>query len=391
MASKHEGRRLRRPKFSTTRVAKPVLYVALLVFVAVTGAAFAGTKAAKNSVVSSSVKNNALTGKDIKDSSLKGKEVKDSSLKGKDVKDSSLSGADVKDSSLNGADVIDSSLSGADVGNDSLTGADIDEATLEIGAENGPAGGDLTGSYPDPTIKNGVVNSAKIADASVFGQDIANGTVASADITDGSIAGADVAPGAIATGQIANNGVTTTDVLDNSLIGSDIANTSINTADLAPSAINSSRVAGSAIGTAQVANDSLTATDIDESTLPFGRAVRDSNTNSFNVDGDVATKVINVPAGGGILFIVASAQLNSEPGDNGGALINCRIELNGTDIPATERSISIDEANGSECSSNWAQTVAAGNSTVSLEIASLDPQETASNPVLQVMFVPFSG
>ena len=138
-------------------------------------------------------------------------------------------------------------------------------------------------------------------------------------------------------------------------------------------------------------NDSLTASDIDESTLPFGRAARDSNTTTFHADGDVATKVINVPAGGGILFIVASAQLDSEVGDVGGALINCRVELNGTDIPATERSISIDEENGSECAVNWAQSVPAGNATVSLEIASLDANESASNPVLQVMYVPFNA
>jgi hypothetical protein len=36
----------------------------------------------------------------------------------------------------------------------------------------GPAGGDLAGSYPDPSIEAGAVNSAKVADGSLGGADI---------------------------------------------------------------------------------------------------------------------------------------------------------------------------------------------------------------------------
>lgn len=62
----------------------------LALVLALGGAAYAVTKAPKNSVVSKSVKNKSLKGKDIKDQSLKGKDIKDNSLKGADIDESSL-------------------------------------------------------------------------------------------------------------------------------------------------------------------------------------------------------------------------------------------------------------------------------------------------------------
>ncbi|MDQ1538990.1 MAG: hypothetical protein QOE58_3383 [Actinomycetota bacterium] len=50
------------------------------------------------------------------------------------------------------------------------------------GAPTGAASGDLTGTYPAPTIAPNAVNSAKVADNTLTGADIQNGSVAAADL-----------------------------------------------------------------------------------------------------------------------------------------------------------------------------------------------------------------
>lgn len=70
------------------------------------------------------------------------------------------------------------------------------------------AGGDLTGTYPDPYIANGVVTTAKIADGAITTGKVADGAITSAKIADGVITSAKIADGAVITQDIANGAVT---------------------------------------------------------------------------------------------------------------------------------------------------------------------------------------